>query len=370
LELLRLLPPSIATAAVLFAGLVLLWCCFGAAAKLNLLMELMRREESTAAAEPAAAAAAGRSSSSHCSNQQQHQETAGKAAAAACCTQDRPDHHQQQQQQQQKQDLTVTAEQADHTPAPCASPKCSCSSSANISSQGAAFVSAAERELSAVVDHFVTCNALEQVLRHASSYRAASFINLATGEQLSDAVSSSHWQQVAATMAVTQQQRQQLAVVLQQFVRQRQQLAAQQHALCGSLADDTARKLELLSLRRSGSAGGGSGSSSSNDQTSKASTSSSSGGSSKSSEPSAAAAAAPAEGIVSQMLGNLWGLTTTTQMLAQCMLNTLSRLQLARMIVASYPFLPQAGASELLLPLLLLVMLLMRLWHHHVLFVG
>jgi hypothetical protein len=145
-------------------------------------------------------------------------------------------------------------------------------------------------------------------------------------------------------MAVTQQQRQQLAVVLQQFVRQRQQLAAQQHALCGSLADDTARKLETLSLRAGGGAGGGgSTTTSSSDQA--APSSSSSNGSDR---PAAAAAAgvAPAEGIVSQMLGNLWGLTTTTQMLAQCMLNTLSRVQLAKMIVASYPFLPQAGASE------------------------
>jgi hypothetical protein len=145
-------------------------------------------------------------------------------------------------------------------------------------------------------------------------------------------------------MDVTPQQRQQLAIVLQQYMRQRQQLAQQQSQLCGSLANDTARKLEKLCL------GGSSGDNSSST------------GSSRDSQEAAAAAAAAGggaagsvEGIVSRMTGTLWGFTTTTQMLAQCMLNTLSKLQLAKMIVASYPFLPQAGASKLLLLVLVVL---------------
>jgi hypothetical protein len=54
------------------------------------------------------------------------------------------------------------------------------------------------------------------------AYRAASFINLATGDQLTDAVPASHWRQVAAAMDVTQQQRQQLTVIQQQWARVRQ----------------------------------------------------------------------------------------------------------------------------------------------------
>jgi hypothetical protein len=48
------------------------------------------------------------------------------------------------------------------------------------------------------------------------------------------------------------------------------------------------------------------------------------------------------------MQGNLWGLTSATQMLIMSLGSILSPLQLARLIVASYPHLSMAGAGEVL----------------------
>jgi hypothetical protein len=221
----------------------------------------------------------------------------------------------------------------------------------------AAAVSDAERELNATMDSFIRNVLLNVSSTRGAAYRAASFINLATGEQLSDAVPASHWQQVAAALAVTTQQRQQLGIMLQQSTRYRQRAWAQQSNLCDALADDTARKLQELRIKPDASAeqrftqtAAGAAASATADAAAAALAAAL--GAPKQASASAAAPAPAAavstatEATLTKMQGTLWGLTTSIQVLLAGALDVLSRLQLARMLVAAYPHLPHITAGK------------------------
>jgi predicted phage tail protein len=212
------------------------------------------------------------------------------------------------------------------------------------------------------MDSFVTLVLLNVSSTRGAAYRAASFINLATGEQLSDAVPASHWQQVAAAMAVTTQQRQKLSIMLQQSTRYRQRAWAQQSNLCDALADDTARKLQELRIKSDASAEQGAAAASATADAAAAALAAAFGVSNQASASAAAPAAAAAvstatEATLHKMQGTLWGLTTSIQVLLAGALNVLSRLQLARMLVAAYPHLPHITAGACCPGLLVTVLL-------------
>jgi hypothetical protein len=81
---------------------------------------------------------------------------------------------------------------------------------------------------------------------------------MATGQKLEDAVPASHWRAAVRQLAVTPEKQQQLRVVFEQFARRRQQLRAQQSSLCGELADETALKVQALSISASDARAGSS----------------------------------------------------------------------------------------------------------------